>query len=101
MSRFMVLHYGFEMPTPEVMHAWGAWFTSLGPALVDGGSNFGLGAEITVTGSRDLDEDPSPITGYCIIEADSLDAALALVSGVPVIDAVRVYELNQPPPPAA
>lgn len=97
----MVLHFGFETPTPEVMHAWGAWFGSLGAALVDGGSNFTSEAILTSDGAHELGDDASPITGYCIIEAVSMDAALALVSGVPVIDAVRVYELSSPPNPAA
>jgi len=92
----MVLHFGFEMPTPEVMAAWGAWFGSLGTALVDGGSTFVEGAIVTSDGAHELGDDASPITGYCIIEAADMDAALDLVAGVPVIDAVRVYQLNEP-----
>ncbi|MBK8840828.1 MAG: hypothetical protein IPO30_19740 [Hyphomonadaceae bacterium] len=26
MKRFMLLHVGFEKPTPEIMAAWGKWF---------------------------------------------------------------------------
>ena len=96
MSRFMVLHFGFETPTPEVMNAWGAWFGSLGGALVDGGSTFAEGAVVTSDGAHELGDDASPITGYCIIEAADIEAALELVSGVPLIDALRVYKLSDP-----
>jgi len=101
MSRFMILHFGFEQPTPEIMQAWGAWFGKLGNALVDGGSTFADGAVVTADGAHELGNDASPITGYCIIEAADMDAALELVSGVPVIEAVRIYELSGPPAPAA
>lgn len=101
MSRFMVLHFGFEAPTPEMMQAWGSWFGSLGSALVDGGSTFTSAAILTPDGAHELGDDSNPITGYCIIEAADMDAALELVSGVPVIEAVRVYELSEPGPTAA
>ncbi len=26
MKNFLILHYGFEMPTPEEMDAWNKWF---------------------------------------------------------------------------
>ena len=26
MKKFVLLHYGFEKPTPEIMAAWGKWF---------------------------------------------------------------------------
>ena len=29
MKKFMLLHFGFEKPTPEVMAAWGRWFASI------------------------------------------------------------------------
>ena len=32
MKKFMLLHYGFETPTPEIMGAWEKWFL-LAPRL--------------------------------------------------------------------
>ena len=29
MKRFMLLHFGFETPTPEIMAAWNKWFESV------------------------------------------------------------------------
>jgi len=28
-KKFVLLHYGFERPTPEIMAAWGKWFDSM------------------------------------------------------------------------
>ena len=38
MRKFLVLTYGFVPPTEEVQKAWGAWFSSVGPRLVDPGN---------------------------------------------------------------
>ena len=29
MKRFMMLHYCFEKPSPEVMQEWGKWFAEI------------------------------------------------------------------------
>jgi hypothetical protein len=95
MKKFLVLTYGFTSPTEEVQKAWGAWFASVGPQLVDPGSPFGRGVEVSRTGRTDLTLDsPDPLVGYCILNADSLQHAEELVSSMPIIDSVRVYEAH-------
>ena len=37
LKRFMLLHYGFEKPTEEIMKAWGAWFESIAERNVEQG----------------------------------------------------------------
>ena len=39
-------------------------------------------------------DSPSPLVGYCILNAEDLDHAEALVSTMPIIDSVRVYEAH-------
>ena len=93
MKKFVVLTYGFMHPTEEIKQEWGAWFATVGPQLVDPGSPFGRGTEITKTGRTDLTlESPSPLVGYCILNAESLEEAEALVERMPIIDSVRIYE---------
>lgn len=93
MKKFVVLTYGFTAPTEEVKQAWGAWFTAVGPNLIDPGSPFGRGVELTNEGRTELDlASPSPLVGYCILNADNLEHAEALVSSMPIIDSVRIYE---------
>ena len=93
MKKFLVLTYGFTAPTEEVQRAWGEWFKSAGPRLVDPGSPFGRGVEVTKDGRSELNlQSPSPLVGYCILNADSLEEAESLVRDMPIIDSVRVYE---------
>ncbi len=95
MKRFMFLHFGFEKPTPEIMEAWKAWFEAIADKQVDQGG-FGAGREISKSGTRDLPWNMEAITGYNIIEADSLDAAEALARMNPFIASIRIYELRSP-----
>ena len=60
--------------------------------MVDSGSPFGLGREITHTGTKELSLDKGAITGYCIINADNIDEAEKIAKDCPIITSVRVYE---------
>ena len=93
MKKFMFLHFGFEMPTPEIMGAWHAWFDSISDKQVDQGG-FNGGREISKSGTRDLPWNMESITGYNIIEAESLDAATELAQSNPFIASIRIYELR-------
>jgi hypothetical protein len=93
MKRFMLLMYGFEKPTPEIMQAWNTWFESVADTMVDQGGFHGGGREISRTGTKDLPMEMESITGYSIIEAESLDAAEKIAQGNPDIASIRVYEV--------
>lgn len=93
MKKVMLLHMGFEQPTPEIMQAWGAWLGSIADRQVDMGG-FSAGREISREGTRDLGWDGAAITGYNIIEAQDLDAATEIANGNPFITGIRIYELR-------
>ena len=93
MKKFMFLHFGFEKPTPEIMKSWHAWFRSISDKQVDQGG-FGGGREISKSGTKDLPWNMESITGYNIIEAESLDAAEKLAQSNPFIASIRIYELR-------
>lgn len=93
MKKFMLLHLGFEQPTPEIMSKWKAWFESIADKQTDQGGFMG-GREISDAGTRDLPWDRDSITGYNIIEAESLDDAEKIASTNPFIESIRVYELR-------
>ena len=59
MKKFVLLHYGFEKPTPEIMTAWGKWFEAIEPHTVDMGG-FSNGREISKAGTKDLPLGPIP-----------------------------------------
>ena len=67
----------------QIMQAWTDWFGSLGDALVDGGNPASATKTISPDGS--VRDDPSGPSGYSIIKADSMDAAVALAKGCPVL----------------
>ena len=93
MKKFMLLHVGFEPPTPEIMDAWNAWFASIADRQVDQGG-FAGGLELSDEGTKDLPWGPDCYTGYNIIEAADLDEAEKMASDNPWITAIRVYEIR-------
>ena len=93
MKKFMFLHLGFENPTPEIMNAWKAWFESITEKQVDRGG-FSGGREISKSGTKELQWNMESITGYNIIEAESLDAAEKLAQRCPFIAGIRIYEVR-------
>lgn len=93
MKRFMFLHFGFEKPTPEIMDAWKSWFESIADKQIDQGG-FSAGREISKNGTRDLSWGMDTITGYNIIEAESLDEAEELARSNPFIASIRIYEMR-------
>ncbi|HVQ44077.1 MAG TPA: hypothetical protein VMT30_03885 [Candidatus Saccharimonadia bacterium] len=84
-----------DMPMKEVAKVWKAWFGELGASLVDAGNPFADGGQaVEKSGVSTIENHPA--TGYTIVKAASMDDAVALAQGCPVLDvpggAVRVYE---------
>jgi hypothetical protein len=92
MKKFVFMSVGFETPTPEIQKAWADWFASIGDKIVDSGSPLGAGREVTKTGTKELPVGLDSITGYTIINAESLDEAEKIAKTCPIITSMRVYE---------
>ena len=94
MGKYVLVYQGGAMAETEeaqqaAMAAWGTWFGSLGSAVVDGGAPFGLSGAVGGGGST------TGLTGYSILEAADLDAAVKLGEGCPIVadgGRVDVYE---------
>ena len=89
MANYLLVYHGGGMPgTPEegakVMKAWTDWFGTLGAAVVDGGNPVSQVKTIAANGSVS-DGGVNPSTGYSVLKADSLDAAVAMAKGCPVL----------------
>ncbi len=93
MKRYMLLHFGFEKPTSEIMAAWGKWFESIADKSVENGGFHGGALEISHSGTRDLPMEMDSITGYSIINAESLDDAEKIAQDNPFIASIRIYEI--------
>lgn len=82
-----------EGESEAVMAAWGAWFGTMGGALVDGGNPFAASTSVTAGGGSG--EASSALSGYSIVTAASLDDARTLALGCPLLTSggcVDIYE---------
>lgn len=101
MATFLLLYHGGSTPgTPaeqkKVADEWVAWFTKLGGAVADGGNPFTPTAKtISIDGKVTDGPIGAPASGYSLIKADSLAAAVELAKGCPVLKGgakITVYE---------
>lgn len=88
MANYLLTYYGGGMPeSPEegaqVTKAWTDWFAQLGDQVVDGGNPTSQSRAISPDGSV-MDATMAP-SGYSVIKADNLDAAVKAASGCPVL----------------
>lgn len=98
MTKFVYAYTGGQMAeTPEAqeksMQEWGAWFATLGGAVTDMGAPFGASATVKSGGGSGGGQ--SALTGYTVIEAGTLDEAVAKADGCPILATggqVEVYE---------
>jgi hypothetical protein len=108
MSKYIMIYKGEATDTAdmteeqagEVMAKWGAWMGTVGNALVDIGTPFGEGVSVIDDGSTAV---PVALSGYSIVEADSLGAAKDLTNGHPYLSegagnfAIEVFEMTPVP----
>lgn len=96
----LAYHGGGSMPASEseqaaVMAEWGAWFGSLGDAVVDGGNPTGRTTTVASDGSTSDGGGANPLSGYSLINATDLDAAVSLAKGCPVLAAGGTIEVAE------
>jgi len=80
MGKYLITYSGGAQPDDmtqeqreQVMKAWMDWYASLGDSVVDMGDP--TGASKVVAPSGGVSDGSSGITGYSLINAESLDAA--------------------------
>jgi hypothetical protein len=79
----------------EVMDAWGAWFGSMGAAVVDGGNPVGKSTTVHGGGKVANDGGANPASGYSLIEAKDVNDAIAKAKGCPILQAGGSVELAE------
>ena len=89
MAKFIYVYHGGAAPSsPEegqkVMQAWMAWFGSMGDAVIDGGNPLGMSKTV---GKKGVTEDggANPASGYSLIKAKDMDAAVKMAKGCPMV----------------
>lgn len=103
MPEFIFAYHGGKTPqSPEEvereMAAWGAWFESMGTAVVIPGNPVGQSHTVT-RDSVVQDGGANPISGYTVVKADSKDAAIDLAKGCPMVKdgtgSIEVAEIHE------
>ncbi len=103
MPKFMLVYHGGSTPeSPEegekVMAKWMAWLQGMGDAVVDGGNPVGV-SKTVLAGSVEDNGGSNPVSGYSMVQADSIDAACELAKGCPILEdadgSVEVAEIHE------
>ena len=97
MPRFIFAYHGGKMPETEeegmqVMAEWTAWLDGMGPAAVDPGNPVGPSSTIHPDGSVSCDGGTNPLSGYSLIEVDSIEVATEIARGCPILKAGGTVE---------
>ncbi len=100
MANYLLAYHGGSMAQDpaaraKVNAAWGKWFQDLGPAVVDGGNPVAKAKTISRSGAVSDGGGSNPVSGYSVIKADSLDAAVKLAKGCPVIQSGGSVEVAE------
>ena len=90
MAKFIFAYHGGKAPESpeegaEVMAKWNAWLGGLGDAVIDGGNPAGPSKTVSASGVSD-DGGANPISGYSLVQADSIDHAIEMAKGCPIMD---------------
>jgi hypothetical protein len=89
MPEFIIAYHGGREPaSPEEgakhMERWQAWVVSLGDAAVNPGTPLGKSKIVSATGVSDAG--PDALTGFTIVNADDMDAALEIAQACPFVE---------------
>jgi hypothetical protein len=85
MKKFLFLANGEMQRTPEFQEAHRKWWSSIQDHVVDSGNPLFNGRTVTKSGDvSEITSDMTPALGYSIIEAESIDEAVALLADSPM-----------------
>ncbi len=100
MAKFVLAYHGGGMPETEaeqaeMMAAWGAWFGGLAEAVLDGGNPVAMAKTVASNGSVSDGGGANPLSGYSLVQADSIDAAVEMAKGCPILASGGSVEVAQ------
>lgn len=103
MAEFIFAYHGGRPPkTPEegarFKARWRAWAAEIGDAFVHPGSMIGKSWTVSASGAS-ADGGPNPLSGYSIVKADGIEAALEMAKRCPHVDhgTIEVAEVKLMP----
>jgi len=106
MPNYIIAYHGGEKPaTPEdgqkQMQKFMNWVGELGEKMVNPGTPLGMSKIVSSTGITD-ETSPNRLTGFSIVKADDMDAALEIAKSCPFLEmgTIEVAEVMEMKPPA-
>jgi len=102
MPNYIIAYHGGNQPeTPEAgaeqMAKWKAWLGGLGDAVVNPGTPLGKSQFVSASGVSD-DGGAAPMSGFSVVKADTMDAALDMAKACPFLDiggTLQVAEMKE------
>ncbi|MGE0314145.1 MAG: hypothetical protein AB7P21_21245 [Lautropia sp.] len=89
MTKYLFVYHGGKIPDTaqareRAMDQWGKWYAGMGPAVVDGGNPVGKSTTVLSDGSVVANGGANPASGYTIVQAETLEAVVAMAKGCPI-----------------
>jgi len=99
MANYIIAYRGGKRPDSAEqrsrhMEKWQAWIGGLGDDAVNPGTPLGKSKIVSANGVSD-DGGPTALTGYSIVKADNMDAALEIAKKCPLLDLDGTLEVAQ------
>jgi hypothetical protein len=100
MPKYLLAFHGGDTPTTKedgdrVMAEWGTWIGAMGKSLVDVGNPTGPSKTMAPGGKVTDGGGNNAVTGYSILEADTLDAAVAMSKDCPQLTSNGTIEVAE------
>ncbi len=94
MKKFVFLYNADanESPADADMDLWMKWFGAIGESLLDMGNPLMEGMNVSSTGATKISPQMHPVSGYTIVKAEDMAAAIELAKGCPGKAGLQVYE---------
>jgi YCII-related domain-containing protein len=101
MSEYIYAYHGGKMPdNPEegakLMARWGSWVEGIGAAMINPGNPVGMSHTVSASGVVE-NGGSNPLSGYSVVRADSLNAAIEMAKDCPHLDhgTIEVAEIME------
>ncbi len=99
MPNYVFAYHGGKKPESpeagaELMAKWNAWLGGLGDAVVNPGTPLGKSKTVSSAGVSD-DGGSNPLSGFSIMQADSMDAALEMARTCPFLELEGTIEVAE------
>lgn len=90
MPQFIFAYHGGKKPETQeegeaLMARWKSWIEGLGAAAVNPGAPVGMSKTVSSSGVAN-DGGSNPLSGFTMVEADSIDDAAVMAKGCPHLD---------------